>query len=116
MSLNSFSSNKKFYDDKNFPYGFQRSGYFTFMEADALSNFGHIMNQLAENKMSPEGEEHEHFLQVLEGTTEPANLAEKTYLKYRKIIHHNNTFISTVVKVNDKNASNYDDIDEEDQA
>jgi len=34
MSLNSFSSDKKFYDDQNFPYGFQRSGYFTVMEAD----------------------------------------------------------------------------------
>jgi len=74
------------------------------------------MNQLAEKKLQPEDEEHVHFLQVLDDKTEPVTLLEKTYMKYRKIIDKKNTFISTVVEVNDKNASNNDDIDEEEQA
>ena len=118
MSLNSFSSKTKFYDDKNFPYGFQRSGYFTFIESECLTNCGHLMNQLAQKKVKPEGEEQKHFMQMLEGKVEAVHEAEKAYVKYQQIIAKKNAFVSSVVKINNdsEEASNNDPIDEEEEA
>ena len=39
-------SEGKFYDDKNFPRGFNRSGVFTISEASVLENYGRSMRAL----------------------------------------------------------------------
>lgn len=46
----SFVSQKRFYDDANFPKGFKRSGDFTNKEAELLELHGHAMKNLAEGK------------------------------------------------------------------
>lgn len=114
MSLNPFFSQSKFYDDKNFPYGFQRSGHFTVTEAECLMNCGLKMNQLAEQKISPEREEEKHFLLVLEGKAEPLNDAEKAYVKYRKILAEKSVFVRSVTKP-DRNNTDSDYVDENDE-
>ena len=111
MSLNSFSTNTKFYDDKNFPYGFQRSGYFTITESDCLIKCGHKMNQLAEKTVAAQSKEEKHFLKVLEGKEEPENEAERAYIKYRKILAEKEAFVRSVTKVDDDGDSSDDDSD-----
>jgi uncharacterized protein YifE (UPF0438 family) len=112
MSFDAFASNYKFYDDRNFPYGFQRSGDFTFQESENLTRYGYTMLQLAEEKIQPEGDDHEHFIKVLSGQTDPANDAEKVFIKYLILINKKNTYIrafSTSVDVDEDDADNDDD-------
>lgn len=78
----SFASNKRFFDDANFPYGFDRSGEFTSTQAQLLTEHGRAYLALAEGKKVPESEEEEAFIQCCNGSRKPQTLHEKTWLKY----------------------------------
>jgi uncharacterized protein len=99
MELNNFSSGYAFYDDANFPYGFARSGDFTIQEAENLTKYGYMMNQLANKKISPENEEQEHFVQVVEGKTQPLYNNEQLYLKYKKLTEKKDVFLNPFVTI-----------------
>lgn len=105
MSLNSFFSGVKFYDDDNFPYQFSRSGDFSLDEAELLTNCGFIMQQLHNRIMRPENEEQAHFVDVLESKTTPLYRHEQVYLKYLKLIEKKKTAISSVRKVKNTESS-----------
>lgn len=108
MSLNTFISDIKFYDNTNFPYEFSRCGDFTLKEAETLTNCGYIMQQLEKKQMQPENEEHNHFLDVIEGKHNPLYNHEYVYLKYLNLIEQKKTVICNVQKVT-KNETNFDD-------
>jgi uncharacterized protein YifE (UPF0438 family) len=112
MLLNNFSSGIKFYDDANFPFGFARSGDFTIMEAETLTNSGYVMNQLANKKISPENEEQEHFVAVIEGKTQPLYKNEHLYLKYKKLIEKKDIFLNPVKWVADDDIEIDSDMEE----
>ena len=48
IQAKSFETSKKFFDDANFPRGFQRSGDFTRQQADILENMGDALKSLHE--------------------------------------------------------------------
>ena len=103
MELNNFSSGYNFYDDVNFPYGFARSGDFTIQEAENLTKYGYMMHQLANKKISPENEEQEHFVQVVDGKTQPLYNNEQLYLKYKKLTEKKDIFLNPFVTIDKQN-------------
>jgi len=89
-----FLSDRRFYDDKNFPNFFHRSGDFTIKEADVLMATGYVMTQLKNGEMKPQSPEHKHFLEVINGKQVAESLEEKTYLKYLKLIQRKDKIFS----------------------
>lgn len=98
MTDKNFSSNIKFFDDNNFPYGFSRSGDFTATEAQLLTDCGHIMMQLAQKQRLPENSDQEQFLQVIEGKAVPQTPIERIYEKYIKLVERKNNVVSFIKK------------------
>jgi len=100
-SLNSdiFLSERKFFDDKNFPYGFHRSGDFTIAEADLLSRYGVTMKKLVNGELQPSRPEQERFIQVIKGREEPRYAEESIYLKYMRLIAEKEKTFPPVRKV-----------------
>ncbi|MEL4407788.1 DUF413 domain-containing protein [Shewanella algae] len=81
----SFVSERRFYDDKNFPKGFRRSGDFTYNEAELLEKHGVAMQALAEGRQAPRNPEESHFVEVVRGNSAPGSLLEKIWVKYVKL-------------------------------
>ncbi|MDX1302057.1 DUF413 domain-containing protein [Photobacterium sp.] len=72
----------KFYDDKNFPHGFNRSGVFTINEAALLENYGRTMLGLRDGIFMP-GEESEHqFLAEISGQQAVTSDFGRCWVKY----------------------------------
>lgn len=72
----------KFYDDKNFPRGFNRSGVFTVSEAQILENYGRTMRGLIDGSIEPESDEEKFFLAELSGKQEMTSSFAKCWTKY----------------------------------
>ncbi|PSU35750.1 DUF413 domain-containing protein [Photobacterium lutimaris] len=72
----------KFYDDKNFPRGFNRSGVFTIGEAQILENFGRTMRGLADGSLIPETVNEQEFLADISGSREIQTSYAKCWSKY----------------------------------
>ncbi|QYJ80187.1 DUF413 domain-containing protein [Shewanella acanthi] len=83
--VSSFASNKRFYDDANFPKGFKRSGDFTSREAELLEMHGHAMKNLAEGKILPVSADEAQFVEVIKGNIAPSSMLEQIWLKYRRL-------------------------------
>ena len=77
----SFVSQKRFYDDTNFPKGFKRSGDFTNKEAELLELHGHAMKNLAEGKTLPCTSDEAQFVEVAKGNIAPSSLLEQIRVK-----------------------------------
>ena len=84
MATESFKAAKKFYDDKNYPRGFARSGDFTTAEASLLEKHGVALRALAEGGQAPSTPEEEQFAAVARGEVEPQTAVEKVWVKYIK--------------------------------
>lgn len=80
-----FVSQRQFYDDKNFPRGFSRSGNFTLLEASILEQHGVILNGLYNKTLAPQNEIQEQFLMVINGEAAVSNSIERAWLKYLKL-------------------------------
>ena len=80
-----FVSQRQFYDDKNFPRGFSRSGNFTLLEASILEQHGIILSGLYNKTLIPQNEIQEQFLKVINGESAVSNAIERAWLKYLKI-------------------------------
>ncbi|WKE65337.1 DUF413 domain-containing protein [Gallaecimonas kandeliae] len=80
--MNSFMSGKKFFDDLNFPRGFQRSGDFTITEANLLTDKGMGMHELASGQREPMTADEQRFISVCRGEQPASSNEEKVWLKY----------------------------------
>ncbi|GAB3522697.1 MaoP family protein [Photobacterium alginatilyticum] len=75
-------SEGKFYDDKNFPRGFNRSGVFTISEAALLLDYGRTMKGLTEGTLEAISEPERQFLAEIQGQLEVQSDFAKCWLKY----------------------------------
>lgn len=80
----SFVANRRFFDDRNFPRGFTRSGRFTLAEGNLLEKHGLAMQQLEQGLREPVNEEEQRFVLVCRGESDAATVYEKTWLKYKQ--------------------------------
>ncbi|WP_018692554.1 DUF413 domain-containing protein [Algicola sagamiensis] len=81
-----FETNRRFFDDANYPQGFSRSGDFTIQESSILENFGAAFKELEEGKRTPATKDEEHFLKVCHGEAEAEMDEERVWMKYKKSI------------------------------
>jgi len=77
-----FASNRVFYDNINFPRGFNRSGDFTLKEAELLARHGAMLNDLGHGRLTPTNPAQAHLLEVVQGYAEPETELERVWLKY----------------------------------
>ncbi len=75
-------SEGKFYDDKNFPRGFDRSGVFTISEASILENYGRTMSGLQAGTLSPIDENEKQFLMEVRGEIQTTSTFGQCWRKY----------------------------------
>lgn len=78
----SFTSDKKYFDDRNFPHGFQRSGDFTRAQAQILESKGVAMKALHEGSRVPQTPEEEQFVATCRGESAPKSDEEKVWAVY----------------------------------
>lgn len=107
-------SEGKFYDDKNFPRGFNRSGVFTISEATLLENYGRTMNGLASGILEPVNESEHQFVAEIRGQLNVQSDFAKCWIKYLNKIT-NKVRRYTLCASQRKNVSHYeyDDSDTE---
>ncbi len=75
-------STARFFDRKNFPHGFSRSGVFTLAESDLLENYGRAMQALSDGSQSPQDESDLQFVKEVSGDLPPQSAEAKVWLKY----------------------------------
>ncbi|OCG23049.1 MULTISPECIES: DUF413 domain-containing protein [unclassified Gilliamella] len=78
----SFVSQQRFFDTKNYPRGFSRHGDFTIKEALILEKHGCAFKDLDAETRKPSTAEEKSFVAVCKGKKEPTTDFEKTWLKY----------------------------------
>ena len=76
---------KTFFDDTNFPRGFNRSGEFTVKESAIMHDYGYTLKQLHDGILMPENDAEIRFIDVATGKTEALDLIEKAWLKYIRL-------------------------------
>ncbi|RIY34434.1 hypothetical protein CKF54_00620 [Psittacicella hinzii] len=83
-----FVEEKKYYDDKNYPHGFNRSGDYTIKESQVLENYGTRLSLLATGEVQPANDVEQHFVDVITNPDDFAEISfiEKTWLKYQRLI------------------------------
>src|SRR5690606_17364200 len=89
----SFACQKKFFDDRNYPHGFQRSGDFTRTQAQLLESKGVAMKALHEGSRQPQTAEEEHFVAVCQGKESATTDIEKTWALDRKSTRLNSSHV-----------------------
>lgn len=77
-----FEINRTFYDSRNFPRGFSRSGDFSLKEAELLTRYGALLNDLTLGKRTPANPAQEHLLAVAQGQADAEHVLEKLWTKY----------------------------------
>ena len=83
--MNGFKVVDLFYDDTNFPRGFNKSGDFSIGESEILTTLGRRLFML-ENKFSlPENEIEEHFVRILRTQEQPQTEVERVWIKYKQL-------------------------------
>ncbi len=75
-------SEGKFYDDKNFPRGFNRSGVFTISESTLLENYGRTMSRLYSGEIEPMSEIERQFVAETSGQLNVQSDFAKCWVKY----------------------------------
>lgn len=84
MANESFKAAKKFYDDKNYPRGFARSGDFTTAESALLEKHGIALKALSDGVQPAANDEERRFVAVVNGEVEAQSTIEKVWVKYLK--------------------------------
>lgn len=80
--VQSFKSDKKFFDYRNYPQGFQRSGDFTRIQAQLLESKGNTLKALSDGTQPPQTPEEERFIATCLKTELPVSDIEKTWAQY----------------------------------
>jgi uncharacterized protein len=83
ISKESFQATRKFYDDKNYPRGFNRSGDFTLSEGRILETYGIALQELMSGTKTPINDEEKQFILVCEGKAEATSQVERAWKKYQ---------------------------------
>lgn len=78
----SFISQQRFFDNKNYPRGFSRHGDFTISEAGLLEKHGCAFRDLDSQLRKAVTNEEKAFVSVCKGKKEPETEFEKVWLKY----------------------------------
>lgn len=86
MDTQAFKSDKKFFDDVNFPYGIERSGDFTRQQAEVLLTCGRTLEALENGRLAPISQEQKDFVLVIEGKKAPESDVEKVWARYKTVI------------------------------
>lgn len=81
----SFSSSRRFFDDKNYPRGFSRHGDYTIRESQLLEQFGQACLALESGERKASTAEEKQFVSVVKGKKEAETQLEKVWLKYRTL-------------------------------
>lgn len=84
VSMADFFSSKRFFDDMNFPYGFERSGEFSSTQAKLLTLHGRAYRALENGDQEPKGENESNFSMFCNGLREAETQHEKAWKKYRE--------------------------------
>lgn len=82
MQAKSFDTAKKFFDDRNFPRGFTRSGDFTRSQASILETLGLALKDLHEGHRAPATDEELHFVEVCQSKVPPTTDVERAWQAY----------------------------------
>ncbi|KKO49270.1 hypothetical protein VT06_07055 [Arsukibacterium sp. MJ3] len=88
----SFVATRRFFDDRNFPRGFTRSGRFTLAEGSLLEKHGFAMQQLEQGACEPVNEEEQRFILVCRGEAEANTSFEKVWFKYKQRLSEKRKF------------------------
>tara|TARA_B100001971_G_scaffold210721_1_gene236811 strand:+ start:1699 stop:2160 length:462 start_codon:yes stop_codon:yes gene_type:complete len=109
----SFATSKKYFDDRNFPRGFQRAGDFTRAQAIILETKGVALKELHEGVRQPETDEEVHFVATCLGQEQPQTDVEKAWASYVKALQRKQIyFTASSAAVSDGGGS--DDMDDDD--
>ncbi|GLP97184.1 DUF413 domain-containing protein [Paraferrimonas sedimenticola] len=73
---------KRFYDDVAFPRGFAKSGNFTLLESELLTNYGDTMRALESGLLAPANAEERQFVKSLKDPKRARSRLERVWLKY----------------------------------
>ncbi|TAA41116.1 DUF413 domain-containing protein [Corallincola spongiicola] len=84
MATNSFVAEKRFFDDKNYPRGFSRSGDFTKQEAALLESQGRTYQALYEGTRAPATAEEQAFVDTFQTEQTATTPETKIWEKYLK--------------------------------
>ena len=82
----SFQTSRKFYDDKNYPRGMNRSGDYSLSEVNILEKYGIALSAIASGAAEPKTEEEIQFKAVCDNEIAPTTAIEKAWLKYQNKI------------------------------
>ena len=80
--VQSFKSDKKIIDVRNYQHGFQRSGDFTRVQAQLLESKGTILKALHEGSVLPQTPEEERFVATCLHQEQPVSDIEKAWAQY----------------------------------
>ncbi|MFT6260857.1 MAG: hypothetical protein ACJA0E_002065 [Bermanella sp.] len=94
-TVNYFHSTLAFYDDRNFPYGFQLSGYFTRTQAELLQSSGRTLQALDKGWIKPSNPEQDLFIEMCQGNRPAQTDIEKAWSAYHHAISKRNTVLKT---------------------
>ncbi len=115
ISKESFQTNRKYYDDKNYPRGFSRSGDFTLAEGQILEAHGIALQELMNGTRKPVTDEEAQFIAVCEGNADALSKVEKAWKKYQNKVlspkHFHTLFGRTKVDAEDTGPDSDIDLD-----
>lgn len=78
-----FWLNKKFVDNKKFPYGISRSGIFTFSQSQLLENKGSLLKALIEGRVSDPSAEDLAFISAIANGRYEDSMETLVWAKYQ---------------------------------
>ncbi len=90
--LHGFVQTSKFYDDVHFVQGFSRSGHFTIVEANLLTDIGKRLFMLESGQVEPENQVEQNFVSVCHGHRQAETRLERLWIKYKSVIKNSNKF------------------------
>ena len=82
----SFSVERRFFDEKNYPRGFSSHGDYTIKESQALEQYGQAFKALDSGERKPVTAEERAFVAFCKGERPAETFLEKTWDKYRSHI------------------------------
>ncbi|MHA7878727.1 MAG: MaoP family protein [Saccharospirillum sp.] len=83
ISPEGFTQGKPFTDNRNYPYGIERSGDYSIREAQTLRRLGETFRRLETGDLQPTNEVETQFVKMIKGEKEASSDCEKLWLKYR---------------------------------
>ena len=109
--LHGFVKTSNFYDDINFPSGFNRSGHFTILESELLTHVGRRLFTLEQGIDAPDNQVEQNFLQTCKGEKACETKIERLWQKYKKLTQKRaiHTLSATSKSTNQDNYSETED-------